>query len=137
MKLSKRATYGLRLCFMLALARTPLSAAQLVRRTDLSTKYSEQLMSQLKRGGIVVAYRGKSGGYELARAAEQITVCDILTALGDGFEAPECISGSCDDIYCPNRNVLGKLNDGIVGVLESVTLADMVNDHREGCGQNK
>lgn len=137
MKLSTRATYGLRLCFMLAIARSPLSASQLVRRTDIGIKYLEQLMSMLKHGDIVVAYRGKTGGYVLAREPQDITVGDILTALDDGFDAPVCISGNCDDVYCPNRNVLGKLNDGINNVLKSVTLADMVNDYRNSCGETK
>lgn len=137
MRLSTRATYGLRLCFMLAIAKAPLSASQLVKRTDIGIKYLEQLMSMLKRGDIVVAYRGKTGGYVLSREPQDITLRDILNALDDGFEAPVCISGSCDDMYCPNRNVLSKLNDGINDVLNSVTLFDMVNDCRSGCGDGK
>ena len=133
MRLSTRATYGMRLCFMLALARAPLSASQLVRQTDVGIKYLEQLLAMLKRGDIVHAYRGKSGGYVLARDPQQITIGDMLSALDDGFDAPECVWGGCDDIYCPNRNVLGKLNDGINSVLQSVTLYDMVNDYRNGC----
>lgn len=134
MRLSTRATYGMRLCFMLALARSPLSASQLVRQTDVGIKYLEQLLAMLKRGEIVFAYRGKSGGYILAREPQFITIGDMLIALDDGFDAPECVWGVCDDIYCPNRNVLGKLNEGINSVLQSVTLLDMVNDYRNGCG---
>ena len=134
MRLSTRATYGMRLCFMLALARSPLSASQLVRQTDVGIKYLEQLLAMLKRGEIVFAYRGKSGGYMLAREPQFITIGDMLVALDDGFDAPECVWGVCDDIYCPNRNVLGKLNEGINIVLQSVTLLDMVNDYRSGCG---
>lgn len=134
MRLSTRATYGMRLCFMLALAHSPLSASQLVRQTDVGIKYLEQLLAMLKRGEIVFAYRGKSGGYMLAREPQFITIGDMLIALDDGFDAPECVWGVCDDIYCPNRNVLGKLNEGINSVLQSVTLLDMVNDYRNGCG---
>lgn len=134
MRLSTRATYGMRLCFMLALSKTPLSAAQLVKQTDVGLKYIEQLMSMLKRGGIVNAYRGKSGGYVLSRDLHDITVGDMLCALEDGFDAPACVFGSCDDIYCPNRNVLSKLNDDINKVLDGVTLFDIVNDYRNNCG---
>ncbi len=133
MKFSTRATYGLRLCFILALSKTPLSAAQLVKKTDLSAKYIEQLLGMLKRGNIVTAYRGKAGGYELARAPEDITVGDMLVALDDAFEAPRCVDGSCDDMYCPNRNVLSALNKGINDVLGSITLDDMVSDIRKVC----
>ena len=118
---------------MLALASSPLSASQLVKQTDVGLKYLEQLLAMLKRGEIVKSYRGKSGGYILARDPQNITVGDMLVALDDGFDAPECVWGNCNDIYCPNRNVLGKLNDGINNVLASVTLYDMVNDYRSNC----
>lgn len=120
----------MRLCFMLALSKTPLSASQLVRQTDVGLKYLEQLLAMLKRGEIVRAYRGKTGGYVLAREPQQITVGDMLNALDDGFDAPRCVWGGCDDLYCPNRNVLARLNNGINDVLSSVTLLDMVNDYR-------
>lgn len=136
MRLSTRATYGMRLCFMLALSKAPLSASQLVKQTDVGIKYLEQLLAMLKRGGIVTAYRGKSGGYILARDAQSITVGDMLCALDDGFDAPACVWGTCEDMYCPNRNVLNKLNDGINKVLDSVTLLDIVNDYRKNCGGN-
>lgn len=134
MRLSTRATYGMRLCFMLALSKAPLSASQLMRQTDVGMKYLEQLLAMLKRGEIVHAYRGKTGGYILAREPQLITVGDMLVALDDGFDAPECVWGNCKDIYCPNRNVLSKLNDGINSVLDSVTLLDIVNDYRSNCG---
>ena len=134
MRLSTRATYGMRLCFMLALSQSPLSAAQLVKQTDVGIKYLEQLLAMLKRGNIVTAYRGKSGGYVLAREPKDITVGDMLNALDDGFDAPACVWGTCEDMYCPNRNVLNKINDGINKVLDSVTLLDIVNDYRNNCG---
>ena len=130
MRLSTRATHGMRLCFMLTLAKEPLSASQLVKQTDVGIKYLEQLLAMLKKGGIVRAYRGKTGGYVLAREAKDITLKDMLEALDDGFDAPQCVFGMCDDAYCPNRNVLSKLNDEINRALSSVTLFDMVNDHR-------
>lgn len=134
MRLSTRATYGMRLCFMLALSKTPLSASQLVRQTDVGIKYLEQLLAMLKRGDIVNSFRGKTGGYILAREPQNITVGDMLVALDDGFDAPACVWGTCDDIYCPNRNVLSRLNDDINRVFDSVTLYDIVNDYRSNCG---
>ena len=134
MRLSTRATYGMRLCFMLALSKTPLSASQLVRQTDVGMKYLEQLLAMLKRGGIVQAFRGKSGGYVLAREPKDITVGDMLNALDDGFDAPQCVCGVCGDMYCPNRNVMNKLNEDINRVFDSVTLLDMIDEYRSGCG---
>ncbi len=137
MRLSTRATYGMRLCFMLAIADAPLSASRLVKQTDVGIKYLEQLLAMLKRGEIVDSYRGKSGGYVLAREPQYITVGDMLNALDDGFDAPQCVWGGCEDIYCPNRNVLTKLSNDINAVLQSVTLSDIVNDYRNSCGTPK
>ena len=103
---------------MLALSKTPLSASQLVRQTDVGIKYLEQLLAMLKRGEIVNAYRGKTGGYILAREPRLITVGDMLVALDDGFDAPKCVWGVCDEIN---------------SVLDSVTLLDIVNDYRNNC----
>lgn len=120
---------------MLAVAKSPLSAAQLEKQTDVTRKYLEKLLAMLKQGGIVVAFRGKSGGYELSRDPAEISVMDMLTALDDGFVAPDCVAGKCDDMYCPNRRVFSEINDGINGVLSSMTLYDMVNDYRSDCGR--
>ena len=135
MRLSTRATYGMRLCFMLALSKSPLSASQLVKQTDVGIKYMEQLLAMLKKGGIVKAYRGKSGGYILARDPKDITVYDMLNSLDDGFDAPKCAFGDCEDMYCPNRNVIAKLTSGINEVLSGVTLHEIVDDYRCTCRQ--
>lgn len=137
MRLSTRATYGMRLCFMLALSKVPLSASKLVKQTDVGIKYVEQLLAMLKRGNIVDSYRGKSGGYILAREPQSITVGDMLNALDDGFDAPECVWGGCEDIYCPNRNIMTKLSADIDNVLQSVTLLDIINDYRNSCATPK
>lgn len=132
MKLSTRAKYGLRVVFLLGLARQdePTSVATLVSQTDLSVKYLEQLCSMLRRGGIVRSERGANGGYFLARRAEEITVGEILNALDDGFDVGECLDGNCHDAYCPNKIIFKRLYDCIDGVLSSTTLADMINDFR-------
>ncbi|MCM1367468.1 MAG: Rrf2 family transcriptional regulator [Roseburia sp.] len=121
---------------MLALSKAPLSAAQLVRQTDVGLKYIEQLLAMLRRGDIVTAYRGKTGGYVLAREPQNITLKDMLDALEDGFVAPECVMGVCDDMYCPNRNILSTLNVEINKLFASITLLDIVNDYRSNCGAN-
>lgn len=134
MKLSTRASNGMRLCFMLALAKAPLSASQLVKQTDVGIKYLEQLLAMLRRGDVVKAYRGKSGGYVLSREPENITVGDMLRALDDGFDMPDCAQGECDDAYCPNRNVFMRIGTQINELFDGITLSDIINDYRCACG---
>ena len=83
MKLSTRSTYGMRALVELALAadRTPVSAALIAKRQDLSLAYLEQLLHQLKKHGVVRSVRGPRGGYVLAKLPQDITMAEIVGVL--------------------------------------------------------
>ena len=83
MKLSTRSTYGMRALVELALAggRSPVSAAVIAKRQDLSVAYLEQLLHRLKKQRIVSSTRGPRGGYVLAREAQRITMSDVVRVL--------------------------------------------------------
>ena len=130
MKLSTRARYGLRLCFLIGVAGEKTSLPTLVKQTDLSEKYLEQLLGMLRKGGIVESVRGAGGGYYLSKSADEITIKEILESVDDGIDFSDCISGKCTDEYCPNKIIFRRLYDGIDGILSNTTLADMINDYR-------
>lgn len=129
MKFSTRANYGLRLCFLIAIADETISLTTLVKQTGLSQKYLEQLLGMLKRGGVVDSTRGASGGYVLSRPAEEISIKDILVAVNDHFELG-CVNGECSDKYCPNRRIFIRLFDEMDKLLDSLTLKDMIDDYK-------
>jgi Rrf2 family transcriptional regulator, cysteine metabolism repressor len=81
--LSSKAVYGLTALVELALHQGagPLQIGEIARRHGIPQHYLEQILSALRRGGYVRSFRGARGGYELARAAELITVEEILTQL--------------------------------------------------------
>ena len=131
MKLSTRAKYGLRIVFLLGVeTEKKVSLTTLVKQTDLSEKYLEQILGMLRRGGIVDSARGASGGYSLSRAPEEITIKQTLSALDDAFEIADCINGKCPDEYCPNKLIFRRLYDRIDGILANTTIADMIKDYR-------
>lgn len=89
MKLSTKGRYA-----MVALADIALQKdAQLVtlgdiaRRQDISLPYLEQLFVKLRRAGLVESVRGPGGGYRLARAASDIRVVDVLSAVDETLDA--------------------------------------------------
>ena len=130
MRFSTRATYGLRLCFLIGIAESKISLTSLTAQTHLSQKYLEQLLSMLKKGGIVESTRGASGGYVLSRSAEEITIKDILAAVDDAIEVSDCKSGECGDEYCPNRRILTRLYEEMDKLTSSFTLKDMIDDYK-------
>src|SRR5437667_16092 len=73
MRLSAQEEYGLR-C-LLQVAREPeggLTTPQLAEREGLGAAHVHKLMRLLRRGGLVKSVRGRNGGYQLARPAEQV-----------------------------------------------------------------
>lgn len=89
MKLSTKGRYA-----MVALADLALQPAdrlvplsEISERQDLSLPYLEQLFVKLRRAGLVSSVRGPGGGYKLARAANEIRVVDVLTAVDEKVDA--------------------------------------------------
>jgi len=114
-----------------------LSAAFLAEKEGLSLKYLEQVLSTLRKRGIVVSHRGKEGGYSLRLAPHEITLGDVIRAI-DGPLAPmPCASRTLPhkDPDCPYpyetcwlRLLMLRVRDNISSVLDQETLEDMVHD---------
>ncbi|MBM4455077.1 MAG: Rrf2 family transcriptional regulator [Verrucomicrobia bacterium] len=54
-------------------------AASLAKASGTPGKFMEQVLRTLKKGGFVVSRRGAGGGYDLARAAERITMGEVVS----------------------------------------------------------
>lgn len=93
MRISAKGRYGL--AAMLTILENQCEQAYvpvnlIADRLGLSKIYLEQIFSLLKRGGLLISTKGSQGGYKLARAAEDINVYEILTALEQAlFEATD------------------------------------------------
>ena len=130
MKLSTTATYGLRICFLMALADKTVSLSTLVEQTDLSEKYLEQILGKLRRKEIVGAKRGAGGGYFLSRPAREISVASILSALDCDLLFANCAAGDCKDDYCPNRNLFRRIYEAVDNIVGNTTLEDMIHEYK-------
>ena len=93
MKLSTRTRYAVRAMIELAQhdAPGPLQLKIIAQRQEISVKYLEQLMAVLKAAGLVNSIRGSRGGYELARASNQITLSDILHCVEGPVATVDCV----------------------------------------------
>lgn len=108
------------------------SVRDLAETQDLPAPMLEQLLLQLRRGGLLEARRGRLGGYRLARAAGAISVASVLRALdhelaagleptGDGtVGAADRVAGLLE----------GRLRDAVERELERCTLAELHFDLR-------
>ena len=94
---SSKGLYGLAAMHVLSHAvngRT-MQVREIAAMTSLSHSYLEQLLSQLRKAGLLVSVRGSSGGYKLSRSAHEITVLEIIESLeGAIFEVDKNVGSS-------------------------------------------
>ena len=135
MRLSAREQYGLRA--MIELGRRygdgPVSLSGVAEAQGVSLGYLEQITPLLREANLVESTRGARGGYQLSRAPQEITVGDVVRALEEGYIMPlKCIPGTEDEscgrtAVCAARDVWKRMHEGIVEVLDSTTLDDLID----------
>src|SRR5436190_8123291 len=66
---------------------SPVPIGELARRRDIPVQFLEGLFATLRRAGILSSQRGVKGGYSFARAADELTVLEVVEALEGSLEA--------------------------------------------------
>ena len=108
----------------------PVPVSDIALRQNIPVNYLEQLFGKLRRGGLLESIRGAQGGYILARGADEITIADILQALGEPFIFGSCQTDKgCENaVTCPTFNLWRKVKGSVDEILESTTLEDIVDE---------
>ena len=140
MKISTKGRYALRLMMDLAENNTgsPISLKDVAKRQDISDKYLEQIISILNKAGYVRSVRGAQGGYMLKMEPQNYTVGMILRQTEGSLAPVACIED--DEIVCDSQPqcvtsiVYKKINDAISGVVDNITLQDLVDWQNEKNG---
>jgi Rrf2 family protein len=133
MHVSAKADYAVRALVELAAitAAEPgfVTVEQLSARQTLPVKFLETIFTELRKDGLVLSRRGVDGGYRLARDAAQITVADVFRAVDGPLAAVRGLRPE-DTEYAGAAHALPRvwvaLRSAVRGVLEGVTLADLV-----------
>lgn len=138
MRLSTRTRYGMRAAFELARhygpRPEPLGIHAIAKDQEVSAKYLEQVIAVLKVSGVVRSVRGAKGGYVLAKSPKKIKLSEIFNALEGAVTTVECVHNEkyCDrSADCVIRNLWKQLNDCIDGVMESMTLQDLLDREKK------
>jgi len=136
LKFSTRARYGLRAMLELALSYNPSEPTplfQIAERQGISEGYLEQMMTVLRKGGLVRSVRGAQGGYLLSRVPAKITTGEIIRCLEGPLGPTGCVSEEDPEIcdrsdFCVTRTLWEKVRNSIADVLDGTTLEDLCKD---------
>ncbi|MEG1661228.1 MAG: Rrf2 family transcriptional regulator [Clostridiales bacterium] len=133
MNISTKGRYGLRAVLDLAAnyQDRPITLSAIAIRQQLSEGYLEQLMSPMKKAGIVGSSRGAQGGYFLNRSPEKIYVGEVFRALEGPLKLTACIAEEeADDCArkenCGSAFIWNEIQNAISQVLDQYTLADLL-----------
>lgn len=137
MKITTKGRYGLRALIDLAQYSEiePVSINSIATRQGISERYLEQLMTLLKKAGIIKSIRGAGGGYVLAKDVEEISVGDVLRALEGSLEPVECAAFSQEDSCkaadgCVTKYVWQRINESINRTVDEISLKQLVEESR-------
>ena len=138
MKITAQEEYGLRCLLRLARAESghSLTIPEIAASENLSQPYVGKLLAVLRQAGLIESVRGRTGGYHLARPADQIRLGSVLLVLGEPlFEDPGYCekhagpetSGPCvHRDGCTIKGLWQTLEEWVRHVLDQVTLADLL-----------
>ncbi len=138
MKISTKGRYALRLMIDLAEngGENYVTIKNISERQGISNKYLEQIISVLTHAGFVKSARGAQGGYKLARPAGEYTAGSILRLIEGSLVPVACMEDSPNKCprseKCETLPLWEKLNGAISGVVDSVTLADLLKKKKPG-----
>jgi Rrf2 family protein len=143
MRISTKGRYALSLMLDLAMNDSggPVRIKDIAARQGISDKYLEQIISSLNKAGLVRSVRGPQGGYRLARDTSQYTVGAILRLTEGPLSPVVCLE---DDVNtcerqdtCATLKLWEMLDEAINNVVDSVTLADLVEWQKEKTNEKK
>src|SRR5262245_13244731 len=135
MKVSAKAEYACLATLELAVnhgSGLPLRVKEIAEAHAIPQRFLVQILLQLKGAGLVASLRGAAGGYQLARAPEQIRLADVINIID---RSPQARSATPSANRSPAaealRGVWRRIQDEEQRMLEQVSFADLVRQMQQ------
>jgi Rrf2 family protein len=135
--LSKKTKYGLKALTYMARkeSKNPVLISEIAEEENISKKFLEIILLQLKNSGFLGSKKGKGGGYYLIREPEDISVAALIRILEGPIAMLPCVSlnfyEKCDDCKdektCSISRLMMEVRDSTLKILENKTLRDLTN----------
>lgn len=135
MQLTRYTDFGIRTLMYLAIQperETLFRIAEITEVFDLSPNHVSKIVHHLGKLGYLQTIRGKSGGFRLGMAPEQINVGELVRALENSLAPIDCSKPYCRlTPACQLKGVLAQAVNAYLAVLDRYTLADIVSNQQE------
>lgn len=136
LKLTKKADYGLIALKHLATKNSGQSASA----KDIADAYGiplpllSKILQRLGKNGFLRSEQGTNGGYRLARDPREITALEVIRAIDGPIILTSCFNSDSECHHtdrCSVREPLRKVHEGILRLLNNITISDIARDDME------
>jgi len=137
MRVSMKGDYGVRALVELAhhFGEGPTQSAVIAGRQSIPEPYLDQLLTSLRRAGLIRSLRGPQGGHALIRDPHDLTLTEAITALEGSLAPIGCLddpSGCPKIASCSLRPVWCEVQAATTRILDAITIADLAERERAG-----
>jgi Rrf2 family iron-sulfur cluster assembly transcriptional regulator len=135
MRLTTLSRYGTRALFDIAYygQGEAVRASEIAKRQQISLNYIGQIFLKLKRAGLIKSHRGRSGGYVLSSAPEDVTLLSIIEAVEGPITLVSCANGHKDCTFvesCVTHDIWVEASQMMEGYFGDITLKDLMDQGR-------
>ena len=107
---------------------------EIAETKNISQKFLECILLDLKKAGVLGSKKGKGGGYYLIKKPEEITLARIIRLLNGPIAWLPCVSlnyyekcGDCqDEATCNMHLIMCQVRDQTLSIVENKTVQDLV-----------
>ena len=112
----------------------PILIAEISKKKKIPLKFLESILLELKKSEILDSKKGKGGGYFFAQDPKKVPLAKIMRLIDGPIALLPCVSlnfyekcKNCDEKKCGLSNVMTRVRDASLKILENKTVADIAN----------
>ncbi|NOQ73874.1 MAG: Rrf2 family transcriptional regulator [Crocinitomix sp.] len=134
--ISKRTKYGIKALACIARSGDlkPIQTYVIAERENISLKYLESILIEMRKNGLLASKKGKGGGYYLLKPANEIKMTHVMRVLEGPIAMVPCVSlnyyEKCDDcpdeISCSVNKLMIQVRDNMLAIYRNTYLSDLI-----------
>lgn len=134
-----KSEYAIKIMILIGTEKKRINAREIVQKCHerLPLEFAEKILAELAKKNILKAYRGRGGGYEIAKELEKITVYDIVSAVDNPTDAIKCFVDIDDKENSPETCTVNRIWESVLQKMEetlkSITLKNLIDDYVARC----
>ncbi len=132
MIMSQACKYGLRAMVHLAQhSGDPLLSRDIAKELNIPEHFLAKILQDLSKNKLLQSFKGRGGGFKLARTAEEIKLLEVVEAIDGPQFGQGCLLGlpECsDEAPCPLHYQWGEIKNSILQMLTKTSIKHVLEE---------